>query len=97
LRHTPTGTTVAITVGSSGTISVADEGPGIPMEDREKVFQRFWRAKRSDNGAGLGLSIVEGVVRAHGGTIRIEDNLDQHGRPCGAKFIIELPASVSGS
>jgi len=97
LRHTPPQTTVAITVGVDGTISVSDEGPGIPEDDREKVFQRFWRAKRSETGAGLGLAIVEGIVRAHGGKTSVMDNINRDGVPCGAKFIVEMPVPVSGS
>jgi len=97
LKYTPQGTTVEITVSTEGVLSVSDQGPGIPDEHREKVFERFWRAERSERGAGLGLAIVEGIVRAHGGQVSIVDRLDQAGNPAGSKFIIDLSFSVSGS
>ena len=59
-----------------GRIAVTDEGPGIPPELREKVFERFFRAdparSRSNGGSGLGLAIAREVVDAHGGAIRVE-------------------------
>lgn len=56
-------------------ITVADEGPGIPEEDRENVFERFYRAvdARSTPGSGLGLAIVKQVVERHGGRVRAEE------------------------
>ena len=58
-------------------VTVADDGPGIPAEDQARVFERFWRAdpargRTAAGGAGLGLSIVDSLVRAHGGTIAVE-------------------------
>jgi signal transduction histidine kinase len=70
------------------TLAVADDGPGIPPADRERVFQRFTRlepGRPRSGGAGLGLAIIHEVVIAHGGTVRIEDN-----QP-GARVIITLP------
>ena len=57
------------------TIEVADNGPGIPAEDRERVTRRFVRLDpaRSDSGAGLGLSLVAAVARLHGGTLALDD------------------------
>jgi two-component system sensor histidine kinase KdpD len=69
---------------------VCDQGPGIPPEDREKVFDIFYRARSSDGkgpGTGLGLAICRGIVEAHGGTIRIDAGL--HGT--GTCVIIRLP------
>jgi len=69
---------VAVTVGldradpSYVAIEVADEGAGIPEELRQRVFTKFWTAS-SGGGSGLGLYIVNGLVRAHGGTVTIED------------------------
>jgi len=97
LHYTPPGTAVEITVSDKGLLSVSDEGPGIPEDQHRKVFQRFWRAERSDSGAGLGLAIVEGIVRAHGGEVSIINRLDGDGKPRGARFIIDLSNSVSGS
>jgi len=71
-------------------IWVDDDGPGIPAEERERVFDRFHRAdrsrRRSSGGTGLGLAIVQAIVDAHGGTVRAEES------PLGgARVIIELP------
>lgn len=68
-------------------IEVADTGPGIPEDDRDRVFDRFARleASRTEPGAGLGLSLVGAVVGLHGGTIHFADN-----QP-GARAIIEFP------
>jgi two-component system nitrogen regulation sensor histidine kinase NtrY len=66
-------------------IEVADSGPGIPVEDREKMFAPYFSTK--PKGSGLGLAIVHRVVTDHRGTIRVEDN-----QPQGARFVIEIPA-----
>ena len=63
---------------------VADSGPGIPLEGKERLFLPFFSTKR--RGTGLGLAIVSRIISEHNGTIRVEDN-----RPLGTKFIIELP------
>lgn len=57
-------------------ITIADSGAGIPPEEREKVFDRFYRADRSRQtpGSGLGLSLVRAAVELHGGSVRLEDN-----------------------
>lgn len=70
-------------------IEVADNGPGIPEEDRKRVLERFVRLEksRSEPGSGLGLSLVDAVTRLHGGTFRIEDN-----EP-GVRAVIDLPAA----
>jgi len=71
-------------------IAFQDSGPGIPVEHREKVFQRFYRVDRartrSDGGTGLGLSIVEWAVSAHGGSITLD-----HPPGSGCRFEIHLP------
>lgn len=70
--------------------TVADSGPGIPMEDREKVFERFYRSiqSRSMPGSGLGLAIVKSVIIRHGGTIQVEDSDDG-----GTLMRVTLPGS----
>ena len=72
-------------------IVLEDDGPGIPVEEREHIFEAFYRLDRSRDrttgGFGLGLAITKKAVSAHGGQIRIED-----GRHGGARFIILLPA-----
>ena len=57
-------------------IEVADNGPGIPAEDRLRVLERFVRLEKSrtEAGSGLGLSLVDAVARLHKGEFRIEDN-----------------------
>lgn len=71
-------------------IAVADHGPGIPEEARERVFERLVRldASRAIPGTGLGLSLVDAVARLHGGTVRLDDN-----RP-GVRAVLRLPASL---
>ncbi|MEW2559700.1 sensor histidine kinase [Streptomyces griseorubiginosus] len=77
--HTPAGTKVTValeTDGTTATLTVHDDGPGIPDDIRPGVFERFTRADRSTKaptgGAGLGLSIVAAVVEAHGGEVTVE-------------------------
>jgi signal transduction histidine kinase len=71
-------------------IEVADNGPGIPYEDQEHIFERFYRVhkhrSRDTGGTGLGLSIVKNVVHAHGGTVTLRSD---PGR--GATFTVSLP------
>ena len=76
-------------------IAVVDSGPGVPLEERELVFERFARGggagrRTGSEGAGLGLSLVDEHVRMHGGRVWVEDRLD--GLP-GARFVIELRAT----
>jgi signal transduction histidine kinase len=79
LRHTPEGgrVTLAAQTSKSGVeLSVRDSGPGLPAEDLERIFDRFYRADasrtRGDGGSGLGLAIAKSIVQAHGGQIRAE-------------------------
>jgi signal transduction histidine kinase len=74
-------------VSTTVLIAVEDEGPGIPLEEREKATDRFYRGEsaRSTPGSGLGLSLVLAVAQLHGGTFRLEDN-----RP-GLRAILSLP------
>jgi signal transduction histidine kinase len=71
-------------------ITIADDGPGIPVQDRARVFERFVRLDptrtRSSGGSGLGLSIVEQIVRSHRGSVEVSDAA--HG---GAVFTLTLP------
>jgi signal transduction histidine kinase len=75
--------------GDAIAITVADRGPGVAPQDRERALQRFVRLEksRSQPGAGLGLSLVAAVARLHGGTIRLEDNAP------GLRSVLTLPAS----
>jgi two-component system, OmpR family, sensor kinase len=94
LVHTPAGTPIEVRLrrdGASAVIEVIDHGPGIAHDHAHRIFERFHRSdpgrSRDQGGSGLGLSIVDAVVTAHGGGIRVEDT--QGG---GATFMIELPA-----
>ncbi len=79
-------------------ITVSDHGPGVPIEERDLVFERFARGavagrRSSSDGAGLGLALVDEHVRLHGGRAWVEDRID--GDP-GARFVIELPGEEVG-
>jgi len=91
LRHTDPGTAVEATVERQNgqvILSVEDDGPGIPLEIRERVFERFYRGTGDRSGSsGLGLSIVRAVAESHKGTVVLEEPLD--GR--GARFVVRIP------
>ncbi len=74
-------------------LTVRDDGPGIPAEAKQRIFERFYRVdkarSREQGGTGLGLAIVKNVVEAHGGAVRVESTLGQ-----GAEFFVTLPASA---
>lgn len=94
IQHSPpTGTVVlAATAGSPGHVrlEVRDSGPGIPPEDRERMFERFFRGDRSRSGgqahAGLGLAIVKSILELHGSAISVHSEFGS-----GAQFSFELP------
>jgi two-component system sensor histidine kinase BaeS len=66
IRHSPPGSRVRIVVEGCA-IRVLDEGEGVSTEALARAFDRFWRADRNGDGAGLGLAIVRDVMHAHGG------------------------------
>ncbi len=72
-------------------ILVRDEGEGIAPEMRRRVFTKFWTSRKS-GGSGLGLYLVQGLVRAHGGDVRIEDARNDLGEPQGAQIAVDWPA-----
>lgn len=73
LAHAPGNTPIEVTAGPGPQISVRDHGPGISDEDLPHIFERFWRKdRRTTDGAGLGLGIVQRLAQAHGGTIMVE-------------------------
>jgi signal transduction histidine kinase len=92
-RHAESNVVVSLN-DADGTVElvVADDGPGIPPEDRERVFERFTRLDegraRDAGGMGLGLAVVKSTVERHRGTVEIDDN-----PPHGARFVIRLPAA----
>jgi signal transduction histidine kinase len=96
LRHTPSDGTIRIEahdVGKEIRVTVADTGEGIPAEEIPHVFEQFYRGdrarSRNDGGSGLGLSIAERIVAAHGGRIWAESELGR-----GARFTFTLPKGV---
>lgn len=93
LRYTPAGGRVELRVVSDNgrqSLTVSDNGPGLPMEERERVFDRFYRAPNSSaSGSGLGLAIVREVARLHGGTARIDDGPGGQG----LAVTLEIPAA----
>lgn len=78
-------------LGSDFVLTVADNGPGIPLKDQPHIFDRFYRVDRARSretgGTGLGLSIVKQIVLLHGGNVSVDSQEDQ-----GSKFTVELPA-----
>jgi len=87
----------AVTIGARGwtqgvRLWVEDQGPGVPPDEHDAVFEKFYRGQRTGghapSGTGLGLAIAREIVRSHGGTIRVENVV-----PHGARFVITLPIS----
>jgi two-component system sensor histidine kinase TctE len=73
LAHTPQGGNVILRVLAPGVLEVEDDGPGIPADQRDKVFERFYRRNPQAGGAGLGLAIVGEICKAHQATISLHD------------------------
>jgi signal transduction histidine kinase len=93
VRHSPDGGTVSVWIaGDDGRarLEVGDDGPGIPAEEAERVFERFYRSDHArtaaEGGSGLGLAIARWIVELHGGTIRAEPV-----EPRGCRMVVELP------
>jgi two-component system OmpR family sensor kinase len=87
--HTPPGTEVTVGLAEAGTLTVSDNGPGIPAELQPHIFQRFARGdssrSRTAGSTGLGLSIVDAVVTAHDGTVTVDS------APGRTTFTVTLP------
>jgi two-component system OmpR family sensor kinase len=91
--HTPLGTKINVTARQTLAeviIEVADNGPGLSKSDQERIFERFFRAdparvRNSGEGSGLGLSIVDAVMKAHGGYVSVKSELDK-----GATFTLHF-------
>ena len=82
---------VRVSAKGDGTdLLVTDEGPGVPPEARDEIFNPFFTTKRPGEGTGLGLSIAREIVEAHGGTLSLDE--PAAGRT-GAAFRVHLPAT----
>ena len=94
IRFSPRGGTIALTVSTApgvARIDVSDDGPGIPASERDRIFEPFFRGEQQPQqavrGTGIGLSIVQEYIAAHGGSVKL-----LQGMP-GTRFRIEFPYS----
>ena len=91
----PAGVWIAIRTrreGEHSLIEVEDNGPGIPEEERARIWDPFWTTKDEDEGTGLGLAVAHSIVSDHGGIISLENS----GRP-GARFVVRLPVAADAT
>lgn len=92
LTHAPNGSTIFVEMTPNKSfwqIKIRDEGVGVAPEDAERIFEPFYRGakEKQGQGAGLGLSIVQEIMRRHGGTVALEP-----GNGLGATFVLEVPS-----
>lgn len=98
VRYTPSGSPIDISVQQQGTwqrLEISDRGPGIPPQDLERIFDKFYRVQARQHtstpgGTGLGLAVSKGIIEAHGGHIRAQ--VRDGG---GTTFVIELPVKAT--
>lgn len=91
-KFAPSGSPVRVVVETSGTgvtVTVSDEGPGVPPQRRGRLFEKFERLGQQGPGMGLGLYISRAIARAHGGDLALG--------PDGRTFVLSLPAEVTSS
>lgn len=94
-RYTPGGGSIVVAVGTGDgrtSLSVADSGPGVPAEERQRIFDRFHRATEAPGGSGLGLAIAAAIVRSSGGRWEVGT-----GRYGGAAFTVSWPPAGRGT
>ncbi|MGA7437817.1 MAG: HAMP domain-containing sensor histidine kinase [Luteibacter sp.] len=82
--------TISVAVNADGHLTVSDHGGGVPPEERDRIFEPFYRTRPSSNGTGLGLHLARQVVERHGGSIDVTDA--EHGGAC---FRVRLPLSTT--
>jgi signal transduction histidine kinase len=96
IRHTPPGTRIHASLSNgagAATLIVEDDGPGIPADLRDSLFERFVRGGRDGGrGSGLGLAIVRAVAESHGGTVTLEPPGNGSGH--GTRFVIRIPLAA---
>jgi two-component system, OmpR family, sensor kinase len=94
VKHSPRGGVVRVTAETAGSVelSVQDQGPGVPEADASRIFEPFFRGSReaSEEGSGLGLSIVRAIARAHDGEVSLEPSAVPGS---GARFTVRFQAS----
>ena len=90
IRHSHRGGTVWVVVSEVSQrirVSIADEGPGIALQDRERMFERFWSGADRGGQSGLGLAISRAIARRHGGELQLGEN-----RPGRCELLVLLPS-----
>jgi signal transduction histidine kinase len=91
VAHAPPRSEIVVSARDDGTVAVSDRGPGVPTQDRERIFERFWRGKAAPaHGAGLGLAIVAEIMKAHGGSAEV-----MAGPQGGAVFTLAFPVDAN--
>jgi signal transduction histidine kinase len=94
IKYAPRASLIEFVVEEDGTVRVRDRGPGIPVEEHQLIFRRFWRRDRSRPGStGLGLSIVQRIVELHGATVTVE-NRNEGGAEFSIHFVAADPAQA---
>ncbi len=92
VKYSPPGTTVTVRLerqpGGGAEVSVSDQGPGIPASERERIFEKYYRAENTSGtaGAGLGLHLVRAIMAAHGGSVECASS-----GPGGSRFVLRFP------
>lgn len=84
VRHTSQGCEIVVAIDTLGRLVVSDDGPGVSLNFREHLFERFSKADKDSAGAGLGLSIVSRIMISHGGSAMLEPS------PAGARFVLDF-------
>jgi two-component system OmpR family sensor kinase len=97
IKFTPAGGTVTLDIAShaaDAVLEVTDTGPGIPEQERARVWERFYRGGtgRAAAGSGIGLAVVKELVDAHGGTVAVDDAPGG-----GARFVVRIPLASAHS
>jgi signal transduction histidine kinase len=96
IKYSPAGTTVGVRLsvdGESALLAVTDAGMGIAVADRERIFEKFFRASEAaaaTGGTGLGLAVAREIVQSHGGDIVVESELGS-----GSRFAVTLPVTTA--